>query len=139
MSTAHQLDLVDMLGGLPLSKYDRDTVRAAQPRLQPMVDVPRSRSEDPETSHLAAEKVRPALRERQKVVLAAVQRWPGRTACELASLIDYHLDCGGKGYHHWRLEVSRRAPELRGWWLANGEARICEVASTKQLTWELAQ
>lgn len=135
MSTAQQYDLLDMLADRPMSVYDRETVRAARPRLQPMVDTPRARAADPETSHQAAEAVRPVLRERQKVVLEAVRRWPGLTACELAELIDQHLDRGGNGYHHWRLEVSRRAAELRGVWLQNGPSRTCKVAGSKQMTW----
>ena len=135
---SQQIDLLDWLAERPMPVHERLHVRAALPRLQPMVDVPRSRCDDPETSHQAAEAVRPALRERQKVVLAAVTRWPGLTACELAELIDHHLDLGGIGYHKWRLEVSRRAAELRGPWLKNGPARQCEVAKTRQMTWELA-
>ena len=138
MSTGQQLDILDWLADRPMPVHERLHVAAALPRLQPMVDTPRSRAADPETSHLAAEAVRPVLRERQKVVLEAVRRWPGLTACELAEAIDQHLDPNGKGYHHWRLEVSRRAAELRGPWLRNGPARVCEVAETKQMTWEMA-
>ena len=43
----------------------------------PYTDTPRARRSDPETSHLAAERIKPKLRAQQQAVLDALARWPG--------------------------------------------------------------
>jgi len=90
----------------------------------PMTDTPRARRSDPETSHLAAERVKPKLRKQQEAVLAALTRWPGSTAVELAHATG--LD---------RYLVSRRLPELVPVWARRGKPRTCSVAGTAQTTW----
>ena len=95
-----------------------------QADLFPMTDTPRARRSDPETSHLAAERVKPKLRKQQEAVLAALTRWPGSTAVELAKVsgLDRYL-------------LSRRLPELVPIWVRRGKPRVCTVAGTPQTTW----
>jgi hypothetical protein len=90
----------------------------------PYTDTPRARRSDPETSHLAAERIRPKLRKQQQAVLDALARWPGSTAVELAKVsgLDRYL-------------VSRRLPELTPIWVRRGRPRACSVAGTIQGTW----
>jgi hypothetical protein len=90
----------------------------------PNTDTPRARRSDPETSHLAAERIRPKLRAQQQAVLDALTRWPGSTAVELAKVsgLDRYL-------------VSRRLPELVPMHAKRGTARTCTVAGTPQTTW----
>ena len=92
--------------------------------LRPNVVTPRARRSDPITSHLAAESVRPKLRDQQQRVLDALTRWPGSTAVELAtsSGLDRYL-------------VSRRLPELVPQYARRGKPRACTVAGTPQTTW----
>jgi hypothetical protein len=90
----------------------------------PLTDTPRARRSDPETSHIAAERVRPKLRKQQQAVLDALARWPGSTAVELAH--ETGLD---------RYLVSRRLPELVPVWVRRGKPRACTVAGTAQGTW----
>ena len=91
---------------------------------QPYTDTPRARRSDPETSHLAAERIKPKLRAQQQAVLDALTRWPGSTAVELAKVsgLDRYL-------------VSRRLPELVPIWVRRGKPRVCTVAGTPQTTW----
>jgi hypothetical protein len=91
---------------------------------QPYTDTPRARRSDPETSHLAAERIKPKLRAQQQAVLDALARWPGSTAVELAH--ETGLD---------RYLVSRRLPELVPVWARRGKPRVCTVAGTIQGTW----
>ena len=91
---------------------------------RPNVTTPRARATDPVTSHLAAEKVKPKLRAQQQAVLAALTRWPGSTAVELAH--ETGLD---------RYLVSRRLPELVPQYARRGKPRQCSVAGTAQTTW----
>lgn len=90
------------------------------------VDVPLSRVRDPETSHLAAERIRKsgALGCQQAAVLAAVHQWPGMTAVELAHLAK--MD---------RYAVSRRTAELAGVKIKRGPARACTVNGSQMTTW----
>ena len=86
----------------------------------------RARRSDPETSHVAAERIERSgrLRQQQAQVLDALTRWPGSTAVELskASGIDRYV-------------VSRRLPELVPKWVRRGKPRACTVAGTAQTTW----
>jgi hypothetical protein len=92
--------------------------------LFPYTDTPRSRRSDPETSHTAADRIRPKLRAQQQAVLDALQRWPGSTAVELAKVsgLDRYL-------------VSRRLPELVPVHVRRGKPRVCTVAGSAQGTW----
>lgn len=95
---------------------------------------PRARSTDPATSHEAAEHVRRSglANEQQRQCLAAVVRWPGRTASELA----------GNAGAVWkstltRYDFGRRLPELRRLGvIRNGVARTCKVTGREAMTWE---
>lgn len=104
-----------------------------------LADLPRARATDPETSHVAAARVKATghLRESQQAVLAAVRRWPGRTAPELGALLA-GTPVRGKPRPAvwWRYEVSRRAPELAPVWLRRGIFRECSVNHTLQHVWE---
>lgn len=101
-------------------------------------DTPRSRKTDPDTSHQAADQVRRSgqLRESQVLVLAAVRKWPGQTAVELAHRMD-GTTCReiARPAHWWRLEVSRRLPELVPLHVERGAARQCTRSGTPQTTW----
>ena len=75
-------------------------------------DLPRSRRNDPETSHEAAEAIKASgeLCRQQAEVLAALRRWPGSTSIELAGRM-------GVGRHL----TARRLPELDGVWARKGD------------------
>lgn len=90
----------------------------------PFTDTPRARRSDPETSHLAAERIKPKLRAQQQAVLDALARWPGSTAVELAH--ETGLD---------RYLVSRRLPELVPVHARRGKPRVCSVNGTPMTTW----
>ena len=103
-----------------------------------LADTPRARNTDPDTSHQAADQVRRSgvLRESQALVLAAVRLWPGQTAVELAHRMD-GMVCRtiARPVHWWRLEVSRRLPELVPVHVKRGDARQCTRSGTSQTTW----
>lgn len=103
-----------------------------------LTDTPRARRDDPSTSHEAAERVRAsgALRESQIIVRDAVRRWPGKTAVELGRLLD-GTPCREipREDHWWRIEASRRLPELDPMHVRRGEPRTCSIAGTSQATW----
>jgi hypothetical protein len=92
----------------------------------PLTDTPRARRTDPETSHMAAQRIKAsgALGCQQSAVFAAVRQWPGSTAVELARLAG--MD---------RYAVSRRLPELEPVHVRRGEARTCEANGRPQVTW----
>ena len=89
-------------------------------------DTPRARRRDPETSHLAAERIKAsgALGKQQQAVLEAVRKWPGSTAVEIARL--GQID---------RYAVSRRTAELAGVKIRKGQSRTCTVNGTPMTTW----
>ena len=106
-----------------------------------LVDTPRSRQHDPETSHVAADAVRRsgALRESQLIIRDAVHRWPGRTAVELAELLNgTPVREQTRPAHWWRIEASRRLAELDPVHVRRGAPRTCSVAGTHQATWHPA-
>lgn len=93
------------------------------------MDAPRpmSRRHDPETSRIAAERLRAsgALGKQAAAVLEAVRQHPGSTAVEIAQRagIDRHA-------------VSRRLPELqRQGKVRRGPPRDCTVNGRPQSTW----
>lgn len=106
-----------------------------------LADLPRARTTDPETSHVAAERIRETgqLRESQRVVLDAVTRWPGRTAVELGQLLD-GVECRkrARSATWWRFECSRRLPELVPVHVRRGKPRVCSVNGNPQTTWYAA-
>lgn len=90
-----------------------------------MADLPRSRAQDPESSHDAADAIRRsgALAGQQKAVLEAVKRWPGLTSLELAARLRFD-----------RYQVARRLPEIE----TAGQVRRGEIKTInrrKHLTW----
>lgn len=100
---------------------------------RPLVDVPRAANADPDTSHLAAARIKAsgALGEQQQRVLDLVKRFPGMTSAELAA----HIDATNWQSH--RAMTGRRLPELeRGGFVRKGEARVCRVCKAKCVTWE---
>jgi len=89
----------------------------------------RARNTDPVTSFLAAEQAeRDGTISRQAAeVLAAVERFPGRTSKELSKLSG--LD---------RFAIARRLPELRdAGHLKEGPKRLDAFSRTPALTWEI--
>jgi len=93
-------------------------------QLDAFTDTPRARRTDPETSHMAAERIKPKLRAQQELVLAALRNFPGSTAVELAHVAN--LD---------RYMVSRRLPELVPIWVRRGKPRECTVNKTRMGSW----
>jgi DNA-binding MarR family transcriptional regulator len=94
------------------------------------VPPPMSRRTDPQTSRIAAERLRASgeLNRQERAVLAAVTRWPGSTAVELAKFAE--LD---------RYAVSRRLPELqRKGQVRRGPPRDCTVNGRAQCAWRPA-
>jgi DNA-binding MarR family transcriptional regulator len=97
---------------------------------QPDLFSPMQRRHDPPTSRIAAERLKASgeINRQQVAVLAAVTRWPGSTAVELAKFAD--LD---------RYAVSRRLPELqRKGQVRRGPPRDCTVNGRAQGTWRPA-
>ena len=89
-------------------------------------DTPRSRRSDPETSHIAADRIKASgvLGKQQAAVLEAVRRYPGSTAVEISTLAG--ID---------RYAVSRRLPELSPVHVRRGPPRVCAVNGRPQGTW----
>lgn len=86
---------------------------------------PRARRTDPVTSREAADKAEAFAESHHRMILRAVVRDPGRTACEIAKEIG--LD---------QFVISRRLPELRRDELVeNGLPRRCSVKGSNQGTW----
>lgn len=89
-----------------------------------LADTPRSRRNDPETSHDAAERVRKSglLRGHQTKILETVRQHPGATYTEIAeySGIERHA-------------VARRLKELEPIYLKRGPERV--VKGRPLLTW----
>lgn len=104
-------------------------------RTRPLVDVPRAANTDPDTSHLAAERIKAsgALNEQQRLVLAYVKRFPGMTSAELAE--ERAKEVGGTWREH-RPMFGRRLGELAVLHIRKGEARVCRVCKAKCVTWE---
>jgi hypothetical protein len=99
-----------------------------------LFDHPRSRRSDPQTSHDAAEHVAKSglAADQQKRVLAAVVRWPGRTASELAENARAVSQSTLTRY-----DFGRRLPELRRRGLVpNGPARTCRVTRRQAMVWK---
>lgn len=94
------------------------------PRL--LTDTPRSRSSDPQSSHIAAEAIKASgqLASQQQIVLTAVQEYPGLTSAELAARMNAS-----------RPMVARRLPELVPVHVTKGPMRLCSVVGSPCLTW----
>lgn len=82
----------------------------------PLTDTPRSRRNDPPTSHLAAERVKASgkLAAHQIAIRQAIRRRPGMTYTEIAEATGLE-----------RHAVARRLKELEPRWVKRGEARSC--------------
>lgn len=90
-----------------------------------IADVPRSRLNDPETSHEAAEQIRRSgvLAGHQTAILNAVKRWPGLSSLEIAARLQ--LD---------RHQVARRLKEIEtAQRIRRGEAK--HINGRNHLTW----
>lgn len=104
---------------------------------QLFTDTPRARNSDPETSHLAAERIKATglLGVQQAVVLELVRRHPGHTSAELA--MHYATDAGEPA-SNWRIHrpmIARRLPELAGPHIRRGKPRECRINGTPAGTW----
>lgn len=97
---------------------------ANEPDGSPLV---RARKSDPATSHQAAKRVRGKVAEIRRKVAAAVRRFPGSTAVELAT----------KAPEVDRYDYSRQLPMVeREGLIRRGKARKCTIRGTAMLTWE---
>lgn len=87
--------------------------------------TPIARANDPATSHQSAAITNKTNRaKQQQLVRDYVEKWPGRTSAEIASL------AGADRYM-----VARRLPEIRPVHVINGEAKTCDVTGRKAMTW----
>lgn len=87
---------------------------------------PKARATDPQTSKDAAKAAEPVATGQARMVLAAIIAHPGRTASELAALID------GMDRH----QIGRRTSDLKGKGLIEvGEPRAADGKRTKETTW----
>lgn len=129
---------LDMLGIL-LDEPSARRLSLPQPRevrkpRMALIDVPRAANADPETSHLAAARIRDsgALGRQQRIVLDAVKRWPGSTSAELA---DHITNCQDGFYADWRSRTGRRLPELAKVHIRKGEPKVCRKTGVPCVTW----
>lgn len=110
-------------------KYcSRDCQQEANKEKYALLDNrPIARTNDPETSHMAAEKVTAngTRASQQKQCLQGVIDYPNHTSAELARMLG--LD---------RHTVARRLPELEPEYIKrNKEKRKCDVTGQAALTW----
>ncbi len=92
-------------------------------------------ADDPETSHAAAALMdRTGARQRHaRMVLELVKQHPGMTAVELWEVAGESLQASLGEMQ----EVRRRLTDLkRNGHVRDGEARVCRVRGTKQMTWK---
>lgn len=100
-----------------------------------LADTPRSRASDPDTSHEAADKLRRSgeLGKRQRLVLEAVKRWPGRTSAELGKLIAEERQ---EDVVVWRYRAGRRLSEVAiGGHIRRSKPRQCAATGNHAATW----
>lgn len=94
-----------------------------------MTTPPISRNTDPDSSHLAGEKVTKSGKRRRQmdILLDLVGRRPGMTATEM---VDYcHLD---------RYQISRRLADLKNVGrIYQGATRRCHVRGSMMVTWHI--
>lgn len=91
------------------------------------IQTPAARETDPETSHIAADKITKSGERKlqQERVADAVRRWPGCTSAELAEKM--RAD---------RTMPARRLKEIEtAGAVVRGHARYCDVRNTKAVTW----
>lgn len=101
-----------------------------------VADVPASRNTDPGTSHQAEASLRKSgeLGRRQRQVLEAIGRWPGRTGSELGCLMAGEAISTTPGLvaRENRYLVMRRVNELIPQWVRRGQPRTCGVTGKPQ-------
>ena len=85
-------------------------------------DPPRSRRDDPVTSHRAADRAKDFAGAHQRILKDAVREFPGSTYLELAQLTGLE-----------RHAVARRLKELEPIHIRRGEPRACK--GRPMLTW----
>lgn len=93
-----------------------------QTNLDLFTDTPRSRRDDPLTSHLAGEKAAEFAGAHQRIIREAVMEFPGCTYLELAQLTGLE-----------RHAVGRRLKELEPHHIRRGEPRLCK--GRQMTTW----
>lgn len=109
------------------------TREVKRPRLS-LIDVPRAAKADPDTSHLAAARIKAsgALNRQQQRVCDFVEIHKGFTSAELAK--SYASVHSGIWQQH-RPMFGRRLPELEGVHIHKGEPRVCRVTGSPCVTW----
>lgn len=102
----------------------------------PLVDTPRARATDPDTSHQAAAAIKAtgALGEQQRDALQMVRLFPGSTTSELARRKVELLGAEGS-WEKWRHIFGRRLGELADVHIRAGKARRCGVTGRRATTW----
>lgn len=95
-------------------------------QLSLLSEVPASHRNDPSTSHEAEQAVTKSGKRanQQYQVRELVNRYPGRTSAELATLANLP-----------RHMVARRLPELDPVHISRGKRRQCAVNHTNAITW----
>lgn len=99
-----------------------------------VIDVQRAARNDPETSHIAADRIKQsgALGKQQESVLEMVRLYPGCTSAELGKVAAIK-NCAS--YEKMRSMYARRLPELALLHVERGESRICCITNAKCVTW----
>lgn len=106
-------------------------------QLDIITDTPRARVSDPETSHLAAARVKSTgvLGKQQQRVKALVEQYPGCTSAELAMHLAIDEGKGPGAWAVYRPMVARRLPEIAPLYVRKGEARECSVTGSPGIQW----
>lgn len=99
-----------------------------------LIDVPRSRTTDPDSSHIAADHIKAcgALAAQQDIVFRFIRLHQHLTTRELARA--YARAYGGNEEKHNQM-FHRRCPELEGIRLKTGESRKCRISGRTCQVW----
>lgn len=103
--------------------------------MSPKFDYPATRTTDPESSHIAEERVTlTGIRGRQAVrVFLCLRRHDGSTAGELGQYLDNNSYRG-------RQIAGRRLNDLKiAGWVSSGKMRHCNVCNQKCQTWYIVK
>lgn len=119
------------------SRTEFRSYRQAQLGIRPpLVDTPRARCTDRDTSHRAAAAIKHsgALGEQQRDTVQIVRLFPGRTTAELAKLKVEELGAEGS-WEKWRHIFGRRLSELNQVQIDGRDPRRCTVTHRQATTW----
>ena len=96
----------------------------SMPAASSNVQTPRARRSDPETSHLAAERVKVSAKAHRAVIVAAIRRRPGMTYREIAEAVGLDpvavgrrlVECERAGEARPGAAVEFSGSPMRTWW-----------------------